>query len=41
MNNGTDYSGVEKFCAVMNLPKPMSKHGVSRGPRGARPPLKS
>lgn len=23
-NNGTDYSGVEKFCAVMNLPKPMT-----------------
>ena len=22
-NNCTDYSGVEKFCAVMNLPKPM------------------
>ena len=24
-NNGTDYSGVENFCAVMNLPKPMRR----------------
>ena len=24
-NNGTDYSGVEKFCAVMNLLKPMRR----------------
>ena len=24
-NNGTDYSGVEKICAVMNLPKPMRR----------------
>ena len=24
-NNGTDYSGVEKCCAVMNLPKPMRR----------------
>ena len=24
-NNGTDYSDVENFCAVMNLPKPMRR----------------
>ena len=24
-NNGTDYSGVERVCAVMNLPKPMRR----------------
>ena len=24
-NNGTDYSGVEIFCAVMDLPKPMRR----------------
>ena len=24
-NNGTEYSGIERFCAVMNLPKPMRR----------------
>ena len=39
-NNGTDYSGIETFCAVMNLPKPMRRTNYDKTSNALRNAVK-